>query len=145
MTKLISVELKEEGNKLYAQKNYSEAYQKYTAAIAEDTKNPVLYANRAACSMGQKMYTLARDDAQKVAIKDVPLKLEVAAATYLDPGYPRAWARLAAAQDALARLEGGATSSIANWRKALDALPKSELGAAGRKQKAEYEAGLLDA
>lgn len=55
MTKLISVELKEEGNKLYAQKNYSEAYQKYTAAIAEDTKNPVLYANRAACSMGQKM------------------------------------------------------------------------------------------
>lgn len=55
MTKLISVELKEEGNKLYTQKNYSEAYQKYTAAIAEDTKNPVLYANRAACSMGQKM------------------------------------------------------------------------------------------
>lgn len=55
MTKLISVELKEEGNKLYAQKNYSEAYQKYTAAITEDAKNPVLYANRAACSMGQKM------------------------------------------------------------------------------------------
>lgn len=33
----------------------------------------------AALQLVSHRYTLARDDAQKVAIKDVPLKLEVAA------------------------------------------------------------------
>ena len=50
----LAAELKDEGNKLYAQKNYPEAYKKYTSAIAEDPNNAVLYANRAACSLGQK-------------------------------------------------------------------------------------------
>lgn len=43
--------LKDEGNALFAKKDYSAAYTKYTEAIAEDGQNAVLYANRAACSL----------------------------------------------------------------------------------------------
>lgn len=48
-----AAELKAEGNNLYTKKKYAEAYEKYTAAIVEDANNAVLYANRAACSLGQ--------------------------------------------------------------------------------------------
>lgn len=49
-----AAELKDEGNKLYALKQYTEAYDKYGAAIAQDSNNAILYANRAACSLGQQ-------------------------------------------------------------------------------------------
>lgn len=49
-----SAQLKEEGNKLYAQKSYAQAYVKYTCAIGEDANNAVLFANRAACSLAEK-------------------------------------------------------------------------------------------
>lgn len=41
--------LREEGNALFAQKDFAGAYWIYTAAIEQDKSNPVLYANRAAC------------------------------------------------------------------------------------------------
>lgn len=49
-----AAQLKEEGNKLYAQEDYEKAYAKYTEAITEDAANAVLYANRAACSLGMR-------------------------------------------------------------------------------------------
>lgn len=46
--------LKAEGNKLFLQKDYPAAIQKYTAAINADGQNAVLYANRAACYLSLK-------------------------------------------------------------------------------------------
>ena len=46
--------LKDEGNALFAKKDYGAAYKKYTEAIAEDGNNAILYANRAACSLNMK-------------------------------------------------------------------------------------------
>ncbi|KZP31804.1 hypothetical protein FIBSPDRAFT_1037356 [Athelia psychrophila] len=135
-----AAELKDEGNKFYAQKQYAEAYDKYGAAIAQDPNNAILYSNRAACSLGQQKYGLAIDDAEK--------------ATSLNPSYAKAWARLATAQDAsailahksaIARTGGAKAKSVPTWQKALDSLPKSGLSDAEKKQKAEYAAGLLSA
>ena len=50
--------LKEEGNGLFVQKKYQQAYEKYSAAISSmghggDKKfKAVLYGNRAACCLG---------------------------------------------------------------------------------------------
>lgn len=49
-----AAQLKDEGNKLFSQKKYSGAILKYTAAIAADEDNAVLYANRAACYLNTK-------------------------------------------------------------------------------------------
>ena len=46
-----AAQLKDEGNKLYVGKDYAAAYGKYSEAIDLDSKNAVLYANRAACSL----------------------------------------------------------------------------------------------
>lgn len=46
--------LKDEGNALFAKKDYRSAYHKYTKALELDDKNVVLYANRAACSQNTK-------------------------------------------------------------------------------------------
>lgn len=53
MTEL-ALQLKSDGNKLYAEKDFKGARAKYTEAIAEDGANAVLYANRAACNIGLK-------------------------------------------------------------------------------------------
>lgn len=47
-------QLKADGNKLFSQQDFKGAYAKYSEAIAEDGANAVLYANRAACSIGLK-------------------------------------------------------------------------------------------
>lgn len=41
--------LKDEGNALFAQKDYEAACHKYTRAIELNENNSILYANRAAC------------------------------------------------------------------------------------------------
>ena len=48
--------LKEEGNTLFAQKDYVMASVKYTEAIAADGTNAVLYANRAACRLAMRQW-----------------------------------------------------------------------------------------
>lgn len=48
--------LKAEGNALFAKKNFKGAYKKYTEALKHDDKNPILYSNRAACSLGLNRY-----------------------------------------------------------------------------------------
>lgn len=46
--------LKDEGNALFIQKRYAEAYAKYSEAIAKDGTNATYFANRAACSMSMR-------------------------------------------------------------------------------------------
>ncbi|KAH7881164.1 uncharacterized protein C8R40DRAFT_21713 [Lentinula edodes] len=117
--------LKEEGNKLFAQKQYVAAAEKYTEALQLGGDNAVLYSNRAACRLKMKTYLDAESDATK--------------ATEIDPGFSKAYARLATAQDALRQ----PYRSIPSWKKALDKLPKEVLTPAQRNQREdEYEKGL---
>lgn len=46
--------LKDEGNAHFAKKEFSQAYDKYTAALSKGGDNAILYANRAACSIGRR-------------------------------------------------------------------------------------------
>ncbi|KAJ7471541.1 hypothetical protein B0H11DRAFT_2040437 [Mycena galericulata] len=125
-----STELKAQGNALFVARNFEAAGKKYTEAIqvgdeAADPKGlAVVYANRAACRLSLKRYMDSRDDAKK--------------ATELDPTYAKAWARLAAANDAL----GKYPESQEHWKRALDALPQSNLKLAEQTQKSQYQAGL---
>ncbi|KAJ7471475.1 hypothetical protein B0H11DRAFT_1730055 [Mycena galericulata] len=125
-----TAELKAQGNALFSAKNFEIAGKKYTEAIqaSDEATDPkglaVLYANRAACRLSLKRYMDSCDDAKK--------------ATELDPTYAKAWARLAAAMDAI----GSYPESQKHWKRALDALPKSNLKAAELTQKAQYQAGL---
>lgn len=45
--------LKEEGNRHFEKKEFSQAYDKYTAALKRG-ENAILYANRAACLLNQR-------------------------------------------------------------------------------------------
>ncbi|KAJ6561969.1 hypothetical protein B0H19DRAFT_1026791 [Mycena capillaripes] len=125
-----AADLKAEGNALFTQKNFVEAEKKYTGAIeasgeTADSKGlAILYANRAACRLSLKRYMDASADATK--------------ATKLDPTYAKAHGRLACAQDCL----GNYSLSIENWKRALDALPTSNLTPGEQKQKPQYEEGL---
>ncbi|KAJ6610701.1 hypothetical protein B0H10DRAFT_2224752 [Mycena sp. CBHHK59/15] len=109
-------ELKVLGNSLFSRKHFEDAASKYTEAIdatGETELDPrglaVLYANRAACQLSLRRYAEAQTDAKK--------------ATHLDPKYPKAFARLAAAQDAMAEY----WSSRIAWQSALDCLSTSDL------------------
>lgn len=116
--------LKNEGNALFAQGKYGTAALKYTEAIELDESNAILYANRAQCRLKLEMYLDAANDATK--------------AVDLNPAYPKAWARLATAHDAL----GSYDRSSTQWRRALDALPGANLTPSEQMQKGEYEAKL---
>ncbi|KAI0067196.1 TPR-like protein [Artomyces pyxidatus] len=116
-----ATELKDQGNALFTAKKYEDAIQKYTAAIALDEANAVLYCNRAACHLALKSYNEAKTDAEK--------------AIGLDPKYRKAWARLATAQDLYRQ-------AITSWKSALDVLPKENLTAGELQQKKAYQAGL---
>ena len=48
-TKSDASRLKDEGNALFAKKDYKAAHLKYSDALKIDENNAVLYANRAAC------------------------------------------------------------------------------------------------
>lgn len=49
-----AAKLKEEGNGLFIQKRYVEAYAKYSEAIDRDSTNATYLANRAACSLNMR-------------------------------------------------------------------------------------------
>ncbi|KAG7090404.1 hypothetical protein E1B28_009524 [Marasmius oreades] len=121
--------LKEEGNKLFLEKKYTEAITKYTKAISLDGADvvlAVLYANRAACRLSLKGYAEAVKDARK--------------ATELDPTYTKAWARLATAHDRLKQ----PSRSREFWQKAIDTLASTTRDAE-LKQKEQYEKSLAAA
>ncbi|TCD61454.1 hypothetical protein EIP91_008411 [Steccherinum ochraceum] len=119
-----NAKLKEEGNALFAKKDYEAAVRKYTEALKLDDNNAVIYANRSACFYNRKKYSDALTDATR--------------ATGIDPSYAKGWSRAAAAHAAL----GDEHASARCWKKALDALPAANLTPAERKQKDQYESEL---
>ncbi|KAL5478894.1 hypothetical protein ACEPAI_2171 [Sanghuangporus weigelae] len=80
----LAAKIKEEGNKFFVGKQYSQAYDKYSKALKVGGDNATIYANRAACCMSLGRYLDACSNARK--------------ATVLDPEYAKGWGRLAAAE-----------------------------------------------
>ncbi|CAP60167.1 uncharacterized protein PODANS_1_4830 [Podospora anserina S mat+] len=72
-------ELKALGNKAIAAKNFDEAIDKFTQAIAIDPQNHILYSNRSAAYASKKDWDHALEDAQKT--------------TELKPDWPKGWGR----------------------------------------------------
>lgn len=84
-------DLKLQGNKSMAAKNYVEAVEKYTAAIGVSPTNAVYYSNRAAAYSSLKNYEEAVKDAEK--------------AISVDPAYSKGYSRLGFAKYALGKSE----------------------------------------
>eukprot|EP01103_Thecamoeba_quadrilineata_P015013 TRINITY_DN4615_c0_g1_i1.p1 TRINITY_DN4615_c0_g1~~TRINITY_DN4615_c0_g1_i1.p1 ORF type:complete len:165 (+),score=41.18 TRINITY_DN4615_c0_g1_i1:27-497(+) len=74
-----SEQLKEVANRLFADKKFAQAYEKYTSAIERNPNNPILYSNRAFADLKLENYGLAIEDATK--------------AIALDPKYIKAYYR----------------------------------------------------
>ncbi|KAL0951840.1 hypothetical protein HGRIS_008501 [Hohenbuehelia grisea] len=122
----MAAKLKDEGNSLHTKKNFRAAYKKYSEAIKYDPENAVLYANRAASSLGMKEYLDAVHDAQE-AIK-------------IDPAYAKAYARLATASRATGRLD----VSKKAFEDALKTLPdEDKLTDTQKVLKMQFEEGIL--
>ncbi|THU79473.1 hypothetical protein K435DRAFT_697686 [Dendrothele bispora CBS 962.96] len=119
--------LKDEGNELFSNKKYGAAEVKYTKALELDDTNATIWANRAACRLSTKSFFF--------------FLFFFVKATELDPGYSKAYARVASAHDAL----GEPWKSTGYWQKALDNLPKGSLTPAEQTQRGTYEAALASA
>ncbi|KAK4462985.1 putative heat shock protein [Cladorrhinum samala] len=76
-------ELKQLGNKAIAAKNFDDAIDKFTQAIALDPSNHILYSNRSAAYASKKDWDHALEDAEKT--------------TELKPDWPKGWGRKGAA------------------------------------------------
>lgn len=85
-------ELKSEGNKAMAVKDYPKAIDFYTQALAIVPGNPIFLSNRAAAYSASKDHESARADAE--------------AAVEVDPEYTKAWSRLGLARFALGDVKG---------------------------------------
>ncbi|KIY44169.1 TPR-like protein, partial [Fistulina hepatica ATCC 64428] len=116
--------LKRQGNTLFANKSWKKASEKYTQALALDPKSSVLYSNRSACKLQSGRYGSFFERA-----------------TELDPSYAKAWARLAAAYDALREYR----ESVVAWQKAIDCLPPENLSSMQASQRSQYQADLAAA
>lgn len=64
MTKATASELKEQGNRLFASRNYDEAIRSYTEAIIKNPGSSTFYTNRALCYLKQKKWPQAITDCQ---------------------------------------------------------------------------------
>ena len=89
------------GNAAFSSGNFPDAVEHFTAAIAVDPTNHVLYSNRSAAYASMSQYQQALGDAQKV----VELK----------PDWPKGYSRLGAAQFGLRQ-----------WDEAVEAYTKGE-------------------
>ncbi|THU96943.1 hypothetical protein K435DRAFT_663527 [Dendrothele bispora CBS 962.96] len=123
----LAILLKNEGNRLYNNKNYEAADVKYTKALELDDTNATFWANRAACRLNMRRFLDTISDGIK--------------ATELDSGYSKAYARIATAYDAL----GEPWNSTSHWKKALNSLRKEHLTSAEQNQRGEYEVALASA
>ncbi|KAJ3325907.1 hypothetical protein HDV06_002292 [Boothiomyces sp. JEL0866] len=99
VNKELAEELKGQGNKLLASKNFAEAIVKYTEAIEADDTNAVYYSNRAAAYSQQGNHDLAAADAKQ--------------ALTINPDYSKAYSRL-----------GHAEYCLGNYQAAVDAYTK---------------------
>lgn len=100
-TKAKADELKVQGNRAMALKDYPEAIAKYTEAIGLDPTNVVYLSNRAAAHSSYQKHDKAVEDAEK-AIK-------------LNPNFSKAYSRLGLAKYAL----GDAKGSMEAYKKGL--------------------------
>lgn len=71
--------LKAEGNKLFAEKKFTESIEKFSQAIELDPTNHVLYSNRSGAYASLKDWSKALDDATKV--------------TEIKPDWAKGWGR----------------------------------------------------
>ncbi|KAH6609168.1 hypothetical protein Trco_002514 [Trichoderma cornu-damae] len=76
-------ELKAQGNKAIAEKNFDEAIDKFTQAIALQPENHILYSNRSAAYASKKDWDNALEDAEKT--------------TEIKPDWAKGWGRKGAA------------------------------------------------
>jgi tetratricopeptide (TPR) repeat protein len=97
--------VKAEGDALFAQKRFKEAYVKYSDAIKLDGNNAILYGNHATSALSMNEYVLHFNYNVNVRlILYVNSYLDAASdakcAIKLDPSYYKAWARLGKAEHA---------------------------------------------
>ena len=62
-------ELKNQGNKAFAAKDYTTAIDLFTKAIEIDPTNHVLFSNRSAAKAGKKEWAGALEDAEQVCAR----------------------------------------------------------------------------
>lgn len=101
-TKAKADQLKVEGNRAMAAKQFPEAIAKYTEAIELDSTNVVYLSNRAAAHSSSAQHEKAVEDAEK--------------AITLDPSFSKAYSRLGLARYAL----GDAKGAMDAYKKGLD-------------------------
>jgi ankyrin repeat protein len=95
---LLSERLKAEGNAAYAQKNYTLAIEKYSAALRHKCDNHILWSNRSACLMALGQPERALADAEMCR--------------KLKPDWSKACYRMAVARFALALYEDAAVAAF---------------------------------
>ena len=100
---------KDAGNEAFRNGNFEKAIEHFTAGIAEDARNHVLFSNRSACHASLKQWKDALCDAEEC----IRLKPE---------GWPKAYARLAAAQHGM----GDIDQALATYEKCLEMDPTNE-------------------
>ncbi|EFX03578.1 heat shock protein sti1 [Grosmannia clavigera kw1407] len=124
-------ELKALGNKAIAAKNYDEAIEKFTEAIAIDPSNHILFSNRSAAYASKKDWDHALEDAEKT--------------TTLKPDWAKGWSRKGTAlygkRDLVPAYEAykeglkidpnnaGMKNDLASVERAMDAELRTEGGA----------------
>lgn len=101
-TKAKADELKVEGNRAMAARNFEEAIAKYTEAIGLDGSNVVYLSNRAAAYSSSSQHDKAVEDAEK--------------AIELNPDFSKAYSRLGLAKFAL----GDAKAAMEAYKKGLE-------------------------
>lgn len=107
-----SDELKALGNKAFSAGSFDEAIQHYTAAIAIDPQNHVLFSNRSGAYAGKQMWKNALDDATQC--------------TVLNPSFVKGFSRKASAHQQLGQLHEAALA----YTKALQLDPGNDTFAA---------------
>jgi stress-induced-phosphoprotein 1 len=78
-----AADLKAQGNKAIADKNFDDAIDKFTQAIAIEPENHILYSNRSAAYASKKDWEHAFEDAEKT--------------TTIKPDWAKGWGRKGAA------------------------------------------------
>jgi len=132
--KKVAEERKEEGNQLYKAKNYRDAVQKYSEAIALCPGCAAFYGNRSACYLMMGQPKLALEDAKS--------------ATAIDPDFAKGWSRLAkcslmlgdtvTARQALQKAGQDGTADL----KSLDTLDKLKGDAAAAYNSKDFRKAL---
>ncbi|GEQ72444.1 hypothetical protein JCM33374_g6131 [Metschnikowia sp. JCM 33374] len=107
-------EFKAQGNKYFAAKQFEQAIEQFTQAIAvSETPNHVLFSNRSACHASLKNFDKALQDAQKC--------------TEINPSWAKGYSRVGAAQYGLGNLDDAKNA----YTKALELEPSNAMAKTG--------------